>query len=459
MGIYTDNMHPPAKESSSTASQLLNQPNDEQSASSSVSLPAGHRNFVVMVFYQVIMRTGWIFKTESVIMPAVVDSISGAGWMRGCLPLFNRFGQSVPPLLLARRIKIAPRKKWVLTAATSLMALSFLTLSAIWLATPEPKPSWMPAAFLFFYALFFISTGVNQIAFGTVQGKLIRVNRRGRLLLMASMFGGFCSIVAALTLMPLWIRNDGASQFGLVFGFAGICFAGSAVASLFLKEEKDNYRQPEQSFFDPFVAAVATVRSDKNLRRLVLVGALFGTSMMLFPHYQALGRIKLGLAPSNLIWYVVIQNLGTALFSLPVGWLADRCGNRLVLRLIFLAVCMAPVSALLLAYYSAVGGKFYYLVFLLVGLTPVAIRTLNNYTLEISKPADHPRYLSTLGLCVAAPVFLSPLAGRLVDAFDFFWVFSVINVLVFLGWLLTFRLAEPRHYPIDITETATPAGE
>ena len=65
---------------------------------SRVSEKYGRFNFCVIALYQVVMRTGWIFKTESVIMPAVLDSLGGSGWLRGLLPPLNRFGQSIPPL-------------------------------------------------------------------------------------------------------------------------------------------------------------------------------------------------------------------------------------------------------------------------------------------------------------------------------------------------------------------------
>ena len=49
-----------------------------------VSEPPHHaHNFRLAVLYMVFMRTGWIFKTESIIMPAVLDVIGGAGWCEG----------------------------------------------------------------------------------------------------------------------------------------------------------------------------------------------------------------------------------------------------------------------------------------------------------------------------------------------------------------------------------------
>src|SRR6185436_4491884 len=84
------------------------------------------------------------------------------------------------------------------------------------------------------------------------------------------------------------------------------------------------------------------------------------------------------------------------------------------------------------------------LVFLFVGLTPVAQKTFNNYTLEITQPEHHPRYLSTLSLSMAAPILASPLISPLIHWVGFEAVYLGVVGLMLLGWLLSFGLLEPR---------------
>ena len=103
-----------------------------------------------------------------------------------------------------------------------------------------------------------------------------------------------------------------------------------------------------------------------------------------------------------------------------------------------------PVVAIGLSHWKAWGATLYPAVFLLIGLTPVGYKTLSNFTLELSAAEDHPRYLSTLGLCFALPLFLSPALGWVVEVTAFEMGFFAISGVVFLGWLLTFRLHEPR---------------
>lgn len=406
---------------------------------------APQRNFLLLACYQILMRTGWIFKTESIIMPAVLDSISGAGWVRGWLPLLNRMGVGISPLVMARRLNIMPRKKWALVLATSCTAVLFLSLSALfYTGYAAQRLWWIPLAFLVIYGAAFACIGVNQLAFNTLQGKLVQVTRRGRLLLVASTVGAASAILCAFMLLPGWLV-EGAARFDLILGFSGMLFACAALSVLLLVEPADSHHEePAPHLLHCFAEAYHVLAKDRNFRRLGIVAALFGASLMLFPHYQSLGLHSMNLELNSLMWWVIVQNAGTGLFSIPAGAVADRYGNRLVLKLTLLALVAAPSTAILLLHAGALGARLYHFVFLPIGLTPIVFKTLGNYTLEVCPPEQHPRYLSTLSLCMALPMLASPVVGLLVDVFGFETVFLSIAALILCGWGLTFRLAEPR---------------
>jgi MFS family permease len=402
-------------------------------------------NFLVLVAYQIILRVGWIFKTESIVMPAVLDSIAGAGWIRGWLPLLNRVGHSLPPLLSARRIKSLPRKKWALLIATGFMSLLFLALSFLFYGFSRDARWWVPVVFLVIYAVFFMCVGLTQLAFSTLQGKLVPTTRRGRLMLVSNTLGSVIAIAAAIFLLPRWLQT-GHPRFDLVFCLSGALFGLSALSVALLSEDADAMSETNWSVAHHLWDAYEVFTQDALFRRLALVGALFSASIMLFPHYQNLGLGTMRMELKSLMWWVVIQNLGTGVFSIPAGAIADRCGNRLVLQVTLLGIAAAPTLAIVLLHVGAAGHVFYHLVFVLVGLTPVVFRTFQNFTLEICSTEDHPRYLSTLGLCMAAPLFLSPLIGLMVDWTGFEVVFLSLAGLVLFGWLITFHLDEPRHH-------------
>jgi len=173
-------------------------PATEDSSIAEVESPTvAARNFTALAIYQILLRTGWIFKTESIIMPAVLDTLSGAGWVRGWLPVLNRFGYSVPPMLMARRIKVMRRKKWSLFRTNIYMTLSFLAIAALFRVDRLRLQDWLPVIYLMLYAVFFIANGVNQLAFNTLQGKLVTTTRRGRLLLISNVIGAVTAIGSA----------------------------------------------------------------------------------------------------------------------------------------------------------------------------------------------------------------------------------------------------------------------
>ena len=214
---------------------------------------------------------------------------------------------------------------------------------------------------------------------------------------------------------------------------------------MFLVEKPDDYQQPPMKIHHLFADAWDTIRVDGNFRRLTIIAALFTTSILLFPHYQALARgERVALGMGDVVWWVIIQNAGTAVFSIVAGPVADWRGNRAVLRVIMLMVCVPPISAVALSHAGETGRDLFPTIFFLLGVTPVTFKILSNYVLEIAQPADHPRYLSTLRLCMSVPAVISPLIGVLIGPLGFDVVFLGIMALVAIGWWMTFGLEEPR---------------
>jgi MFS family permease len=405
--------------------------------------PAAKRNFALLTLYQVLMRTGWIFKTESIVMPAVLDTLSGAAWLRGALPLLNRFGQSLPPVFLAGVVRGRPQKKWVCFGSVASMSTMFVGMAAIWLVPGVEHSRQAPWLFLACYGLFFMFLGVNQVGQLTLQGKLLAAARRGRLLSISNGLGAVAAVACAVLLLPLWLRET-QGDFERLFLFTAALFACGAVVITQLREPNDTHRAARQKVSSPLTLAWRTLRRNVAFRRAALVGFLYGTSTILFPHYQRMAQDTYGVDLRRIIWWVALQNIGTGLFSVPMGIVHERYGTRLVLRTVMFGICLIPPTALFLSQAGGWAEPFYGVVFLLIGLSPVALRAFSDYTLEVSPQDDHPQYLGTMNLCISAPILASIPAGGLIDRLGFEPVFYTVTLLLVIGWLCTFSLSEPR---------------
>lgn len=423
---------------------LANGESSENAAVAGAQLRHPRWNFGVLAFDHVVLRIGWIFKTESIIIPAVLDALSGAGWLRGCLPLLNRLGQSVPPLMAAPLVLRARRKRSLLVLSGALMAVCFAVLSFGWAWRDKLGSAFASALFLAVYAVFFATTGIHQLVFNTLQGKLIPVSWRGRLMLVSNVVGAPAAIAFAWWLLPKWLERDSAN-FSAIFGFSAAAFALAAATGWLLREPPDAARGNGDHDRMVFRSAWGAVRADRRLRQLVGVAMCFGSCMVLFPHYQALGRSpSIGFDMRSLMQWVVIQNLGTALFSMALGPIADRWGNRRVLLLGLIGVAATPWIAVGSAYAGSLRYLLFHATFLMIGLTPVMYRVLFNFSLELTDPDGQPKYLSVLGVAVSLPSLLAPLVGRVIDAIGFTPVFVFVSFVLCLGWLLAVRMPEPR---------------
>lgn len=439
-------MHRPPFESLPSAAE----PAREKWPSDPAIEPLETRNLIVLAAHQIVFRIGWIFKTESVIMPAFLDALAGpgAGWLRGFMPVLSRLGQSIPPVVAADRLKAMRQKKWSLVALAALMSIPMLGVAGLWAWFGQGYRIGMALGFLALYLAFFALSGLYQLAFGTVQGKLIRPTRRGRLLLISTFWGAFPAALFAIWLLPGWLDSSAgaAPSFHWIFTWVAVCFLLAALVGAMLSEPADRAGPRDAVRGGTLADAVAVLRRDANLRRLVVVAMLFGSSLIVFPHYQALARQELELPAESLMVFVVVQNAAVAIFSLFVGPLADCRGNRLTLRLLILGSAIAPAFAAWLPYLpSGAATSLCWMIFIPLGITPLVLRVLVNYTLEICSSGEHPRYLSTVNLCVAVPFLFAPLAGWAVDKIGFQFVFMATVGLLLLSGMMTFRLDEPRH--------------
>ncbi|QDT65947.1 MFS transporter [Calycomorphotria hydatis] len=421
---------------------------------------AESRNLILLAIYQVLLRVAWIFKTESVVMPAFLHAIAGPAWVQGWLPLLNRTGQSVIPIFFADALRQASLKKRWLLFTTGMMALGFLSivLGILWQVSLQPSdenttansgfPPLFVAAFLLVYFLFFIATGLNQLTLSTVQGKLISANRRGRLMGLGGIVGSFCAVLAVGGFLWSW-AGETAADFVLPFSITAGVMVCAAILSITVIEPRDQYpghhaglhflRRGQRAISE----SIESLGKDRNLRLLSFSGMLFITAQCLFPHYVTLAKQSPDFSGGDLVWYLVTQNIGAGLFSWWIGGIADRHGNRRALSFCLLVNAMVPLSAVLIT--SLVDARWMSCSFFLLGMTPVTIKVLSNYALELTEPEWHPRYVSTLRLALAAPVVMALPIAFLIGVFGHTPIFVIGSLVIGVGASLSLWLEEPRH--------------
>jgi hypothetical protein len=410
------------------------------------------RNLLVIAAYQVTVRIGWIFKTETIIMPAILDAVADAGFLRGMLPVIGRFGQSLPPLAFASRLSRMPLKKRPLVVTTLALAGCFGLLAAAWSVLAGRHPLLLAVIYLTLYAGFAVSNGLNLLVLATLQGKLVPVASRGRLMLLNTTVGSVLAIAAAVVLLGPWLEA-GESAFDNIFLTTAAFFALAAFVPMLihepatLSESAADSGRRGQGIAAALRSWKAMLSADPGLARLCLVAMFFSVALFLFPHYQAFARDRLGTQLPSLLSWVVVQNVATGLASVVAGPATDRRGTRIVLVGLLACTAITPLLVVGLSLLPhATAGQLFWLVYVPLGINPILMRTFSNAALELAPDlASQPRYVSLVGVALAAPFVVSPGVGFLVDVIGFQPVFLGGTVVIGLGVSLALGLPEPRN--------------
>ena len=403
--------------------------------------PHEKRNLIVFALNQILMRLGWMFKSESVVIPAFIDVYTSSGTIRGLLPLILRIGQSLPQFLVAQRVARMPTKAGVLCFHR------FRFRDSVVCVVRYIKPNTLVREC---HCRCFSCTVYPALARGGLQssGKRNATRENSSVLKNGAGYSPIpISSVVRLRSESLFTSYRvgflGVHRVMLLLFSATALFFGIAAAVSFGFRELPSQPEGTAPFFRFLGDALLSLRYDRNFRRFAVVILLFYSIWPLFPHYTVFGTRTLGLVPSGFVTLIIAQNASNAIGAGIMGNIADRSGNRFVLRiLIFISACM-PLLAVGISRMPT-GAQFYWIIFALMGFTPVSARIVTNYTLEIAPQEKHPQYLGVMSLFQAIPLFVSPLIGALIEGFAFEPVFIGCGVLVLVGFLLTFRLAEPR---------------
>jgi MFS family permease len=402
-------------------------------------------NYWASALNQILLRVGWVFKTETVIMPGFLDILSdGKASLRGWLPVLARLGQSLPQFFYARRVRAMPRQKMAFFYMSLLQALPWLTLTGVILYLPQARPMWLSALFLILYGLFWVGGGVAVLLSGILQGKLIPVRRRGSLLAVSSFWGCGLGIVAIIFLLPAWLAQ-GRHGYALTFSAVAFFFALSALCILFFREPADTPASKDAPIGQFVAQSFRLLRQDKNFLRLINIITLYGTVWILFPHYATFARARLSVGHEFDYLWIAAQNAMNGLSSLIIGPIADRRGNRIALCVLTVVAGVTPLLAIGLSHLpTSLGAHLYWTVFALLGFTPVSQRIITNYTLEICAREQHAQYLGTVQLFQGVTQLFAPVVGWLMEQFQFEPIFLIASALIFWGGLVAQGLIEPR---------------
>jgi MFS family permease len=194
--------------------------------------------------------------------------------------------------------------------------------------------------------------------------------------------------------------------------------------------------------------ALKLATQDRSFGRFLVVRVLIAIAACVLPFYTVYAKRVLEVPEDTVGTYLIAFAGASTISNLVAGQLADRHGNRLLMRLAAATSAALPLFALLvaaLARNGLNGTLAYATVFIMVGTHRATIVIGgSNYTLDIAPAALRPTYVGLSYGVTGLALFLSPLAGVLVDWLGFDVLFGLAAACGVVATALSLRLVEPR---------------
>lgn len=410
---------------------------------------ANHKaNFFILAVRFIVYRVAWVFKTESVVISAFVASITESSFMVGLFPMASRIGKFLPQLFTANLIEPLPKRKHALLLLNIGVLVPWgIVASWCWL---KPQNRFLFVwFFLFAYFSFWACAGSGDLAVRTIIGKVIRPNFRGRLLKIVGIYGGILTVLGSLGATYI-MRGPGPLQFpynyATLFSITFALFLCVFVCNLIIREPSYPLPVKRDKVAHYFKNAFSLFRTDRNFRKIVLVGWTYSLGAAMFPFYTVFAKQKLGISIKIIAYALFIQYAGVAIGNYLLGPLADRRGNRITLSWTSWLTALVPVVPLLVHRLvpMSVVGYAYLLTYFMIGISVGRETYLQNYLLEISPLERQPLFVGAANMFIALSSFFPAVIGLLLIALPYEAVFVGAAAFTAIGGLITYSLHEPR---------------
>jgi len=422
--------------------------------SAAVRLPAREvrRSFVLNV-----VNGGLFDLAERLIDPPLVltwfvSRLTASNLLIGLVAPLGDAGWYLPQIFVSARVQRMPRKMPSYAATAVVRALAWLLLAAVvWLVD---EPLVLLVSFFTLYGVVRIVSGLSGLAFYDVTAKTIPPQQRGSLFAWRQLLGGLMGLGAGWIVKT--VLNSAALPFphGHAVLFALYCLAATPamVAFIAIREPVGAAIEERVTVGQQLRRGGRLLRRDHVYRRFMAARLSLGLAGIALPFYAVYAKDILG-APEGMVGvYIAARVAAQLVCNLPWGWLGDRYGNRLALRLLAVGNGLTVLTALalvgLVSLLHPQGNWLPYLalpLFVLDGaVRPGHALAASNYLLEIVAEAERPLSVGLSNTLMGLIVLLSGLGGLLVDLSGFAGLFLTATALCLAAYVLATGLPEPR---------------
>lgn len=415
--------------------------------------PHYRRNFIALVVDFAGFGLGFAFYSPSTVLPAFVSELTSSAPLIGLISTLMMGSWLLPQLIAANYLSGQKRlKPYLLISGAIGRSTLFLLAGMVYLCAGR-WPTLTLIAFYLCLTTFMSCDAVTSVAWFDMWAKMIPSERRGRMVGLGQVLSGLMTIGAAELVRRILspMGPPFPANYALLFLLAGVALMISLGALLCLREPPggaERQRTPWREFV-PRLGQL--LREDGNFRLLTIVRLLAGLGGLAGPFYIVYTAVGLGMARETIGLFITAQTGGSIAAGFVLGYLNERWGSGIVIRLSRLLGLAQPLLALAFTGLHSSGGDVsplaYATIFLLMGIINSSMMPgFFSYLVDLAPEKERPLYIG-LSNTLSGMLMVVPLVGGwLLEATSYPVLFAATAAGSGLSLLFALRLAEVRQH-------------
>lgn len=413
------------------------------------------RNMILLVGNYITFGVGLAFFSSNTVMPVFLRYLTSSNPLIGLITALQSVGWLTTQLVAARWIHNKPRRKPYLIYFSLGAPAAYTVLALALFGIPADRNALLLGVFVLCVLVAALVDGLIGVPWLDFFGKAVPASVRGRLMGVEELLFAICSV--GVGAVVAYYLSPSAPAFPLNFAwlavFAAIAYWIALVFFLPLYEPAEpsptSEVQPSWSEYIPLLRHI--LRTDRHFVVWMAVRVLGGFFGLALPFFVLYATRELGLPASLTGAFLSAQVIGSAAGSLVLGYVYDRRGSRLIIRVVLVisaGVLVAALLAPLLRHAGVLLQAFFVLIFFFLGISASSTAGFfighMNFIIDYAPPSQRPLYIG-LSNTLAGPVsFASILGGLILQVSSYSVLFIVTLAFILAALLLSAQLPEPK---------------
>ncbi|MBN1437797.1 MAG: MFS transporter [Anaerolineales bacterium] len=385
---------------------------------------------------------GLTFAGLSTTLPAFASRLTDSPAMIGLVGALWHGGWLLPQIFAANFLSTAPRKLPAIKLLGWIGRPVFLAFGVFLFLHGAALPGLILGLLFFSSFHFAFMDSIAGVAWFDVLGKSFSHRERGRVIGTGQALSGLVSIGAGGIIG--WILRSSALaypfNYALILILASLCFLIALGGMYLVREPVEPVASERQRMVEYLPRLVKLIQTDRAFLRVNASRILIACCGLASPFFAVYAIKDLGIAEANVGYFAIAQTIGSALAGLVFGWVADRRGSHMVIRIVggvyLLAPCLVLAAGIPAGLGSALPVILVTAAFLFLGLGDGSIMLgFLNYVLEISPSDQRPVYVGLTNTITGVIVLYPFIGGTLADAGGYPMVFALAAAGIAAGWL------------------------